>query len=126
MPTYTDLHLSCKKHPFTNDILVKNDIYAVKQALINIFLTNRFEKPFEPDFGLGLELMMFETFDSIKKNILEKRITTMISYYEPRVQIESVSIDSNHDYNELTITLLFYVTGIHGLQTLDYNVERVR
>ena len=51
--TYKDIDLSFAKKT-TGEIFKKTDAAAVKQAVKNVLLTSRLEKPFNPDFGAGL------------------------------------------------------------------------
>ena len=48
--TYTDIDMAFKVNPVTKDIGRKTDVNAVKQALRNLFMYNRGEKRFDPNF----------------------------------------------------------------------------
>ena len=51
---YLDLDLSFQPKP-SGDIYKKTDMQSVIQSVKNICLTNRFERPFQPNFGCDLE-----------------------------------------------------------------------
>ena len=57
--TYKDIDLSFAKKT-TGEIFKKTDAAAVKQAVKNVLLTSRLEKPFNPDFGAGLNRFLFD------------------------------------------------------------------
>ena len=49
--SFKDINITFKKHPVTNDLVVSRDASAIKQAISNLLLTNRGERPFNPDYG---------------------------------------------------------------------------
>ena len=60
-----DFDLSFRRHPSTGKLLMKKDDEAVKQSLKNLVLTNRYERPFRPEFGGDVRKRLFDNFDSI-------------------------------------------------------------
>ena len=60
--SFKDLNLSFKKHPVTDDLVVTKDAAAIKQAITTLLLTDRGERPFQPDIGSGLRSFLFEVF----------------------------------------------------------------
>ena len=51
---YSDLNLSFTKNPATKDVAKLFDVQAIKRAVKNIILTNKYERPFNSDFGCNL------------------------------------------------------------------------
>ena len=52
MPSVTkfkDLSISFTRNKITNDLLVKKEDAAVKQAVVNILMTNKGERLFDPE-----------------------------------------------------------------------------
>lgn len=123
--TYIDVDLSFKAHPISGDLLKKTDVSAVKQALRNIFMTNKYECPFQPDFGLGIAGMLFENYSPVTIAILERRILEQITQYDYRIVADDVKISST-DNNELDIEFSFHVIGDADIQTVNYILERTR
>ena len=58
--SFKDLNLSFKKHPVTDDLVVTKDAAAIKQAITTLLLTDRGERPFQPNIGSGLRSFLFE------------------------------------------------------------------
>jgi phage baseplate assembly protein W len=108
--TYKDFDLSFRRHPSTGKLLVKKNDEAVKQAVKNLVLTNRYERPYHPEFGGDIRSKLFENFTSISKSELESRINIAIGNYEPRVQLVSeqnkptVTVQEAVDNNTLYVT----------------------
>ena len=80
--TYNDLDLSFKKKT-NGDIFKKNDAEAVKQSIKNILLTNRTEKPFDPNFGGDLEILLHQT--KVSSKYVEKNLNEQIATYIPEL-----------------------------------------
>ena len=56
---YKDLNMSFTKNPATKDVARLFDVQAIKRAVKNIILTNKYERPFNPDFGCNLRGFLF-------------------------------------------------------------------
>lgn len=124
---YSDPSILFKKHPSTKDLVVKYDVDAVKQALTILFLTNKGEKRFDPNFGIGLNGMLFENMTPITKMSLLKDIQNQVHFYEPRVVVEDIIINNDFDSNELRVDFYFYVIdNPNAPQTLSLTFERLR
>ena len=83
---YSDLNLSFTKNPATKDVSRYFDIQAIKRAVKNIILTNKFEKPFNPDFGCNLRGFLFENISDPMMIIIKDRIAKAITVLYSTVQ----------------------------------------
>ena len=92
----------------------KTDAASVKQALKNLLLTNRFEKPYRPAYGANLSGLLFELADADTGNEIASRIKNTVTRYEPRVKILKLKVISQPDYNKIKVLIEFRVvnTGI--------------
>ena len=130
--SYRDFDLSFKRHPTTGKLLIKKDDEAVKQAVKNIVLTNRYERPYHPEFGGDIRSRLFDLFTTITQSEFENRINTAIENYEPRVQLisdngnESVTVKEYPDQNGLAVTVRFRNVATLNDVTLDINLNKVR
>lgn len=123
---YSDFSLSFKKHPSTFDVLMKYDVDAVKQALVTLLLTNKGEKLFDPNFGVGIHGLLFELMTPIHKTILLKEIKNQVAIYEPRVVIDDLIINENFDTNELIVDFYFHVIDVNQTEKLSLSFKRIR
>jgi phage baseplate assembly protein W len=87
---------------------------AIKNNLLNFFLTDQFERYLNPNFGASLRSFIFEQITNGTLEGLEEYIQSQISSYFPNVIILSIDILSNPDYNEITVTIKYNIkdTGI--------------
>ena len=124
---YSDFSLLFNKHPFTEDILMKYDVDAAKQALTVLFLTNQYEKRFDPKFGIGVSAMLFDLMTPITKISLLKRIKNQCAFYEPRVDIVDIDILDTLDDNSVTIDFYFAILdNPNNVETLTLSFNRLR
>ena len=124
---YTDLDMLFKAHPLTGDITTKKDSEAIKRSVRNIVLTNKFERPFKPNFGASIRDSLFELKNNRAKRRLEKDIIDVLVTNEPRISNVVVEIsDIRTDNNHLDVRVFYNI--INGLeqQTSNFTVTRVR
>tara|TARA_A200000159_G_scaffold164954_1_gene198065 strand:+ start:4547 stop:4975 length:429 start_codon:yes stop_codon:yes gene_type:complete len=124
---YTDLDMLFKAHPLTGDVTTKKDSEAIKRSVRNIVLTNKFERPFKPNFGASIRNSLFELKNNRAKRRLEKDIVEVLVTNEPRIRNVFVEIsDLGSNSNHLDVRVFYNI--INGLeqQTSNFTVTRVR
>ena len=84
---------------------------AVKNNLINYFLTNPGEIPLNPTFGGGLRAFIFEQIAEGTLAGLEQTINSNIQNVFPNVIVDSIDILRNDDNNEVTIKLKYSISN---------------
>jgi phage baseplate assembly protein W len=126
MATYSDLSLNLTRNPFTNDLMIKTDVAAVKQAILNLMYTRKYDKFFNPDMDSKIFGLLFENYDPILASYYEQKIVEIIETYEPRAVIESVTIEEYLDGNQININITFFVRNFLQIQTLDIKFDRIR
>jgi len=124
--SFKDVDFSFRANPVTGDVALKKDEQAVRQSVMNIILTNRGEKPFDPDFGSNITSQLFENFDPIIEAILDEQIRTAVQNYEPRAEIISVKV-SGTDENSMNIDVAFRIVSPSQTETaISLTVKRFR
>lgn len=123
---YNDIDFSFKLSPSSNDIRIKTDLDAVKQQLKNILFTARGEKPFQPEFDIGINELLFEPFDDITGDVMRDRIQTAIENYIKRIELLELDVDANADMNEMNISIKFNMVNVLQPQTIEIIVQRKR
>jgi phage baseplate assembly protein W len=84
---------------------------AVKNNLINYFLTNPGEIPLNPTFGGGLRAFIFEQIAEGTLAGLEQTINSNIQNVFPNVIVDSIDILRNDDNNEVIIKLKYSIAN---------------
>jgi phage baseplate assembly protein W len=103
--------------PFNGDA-VFNSTYTTKDAirnnLINFFLTNPEERYLNILFGGGLRAFIFEQITSGNLDFLKEDIQTKLALYFPSIVVNSLEVTSVQDQNQVFVTLDYSIknTGI--------------
>jgi phage baseplate assembly protein W len=87
---------------------------AIRNNLINFFLTNKNEYYLNPDFGGNLRNFIFEQISTNNLENLKEDIQTQLGLYFPNVNILSLDILSDPDSNEIIVEFKYNIlnTGI--------------
>ena len=123
---YADLNLSFTKNPATKDVARLFDVQAIKRAVKNIILTNKYERAFNSDFGCNLRGFLFENITEPLLVIIKDRVAMAIEKYEPRVSVEDVVVKEDIDKNGLNIMVSFLINGTEAPVSVSTFLQRVR
>ena len=123
---YRDLDITFRANPITGQLNILKNNAAVKRALRNLILTEKFERPFRPFFGSTVSQSLFENFDSVTAADVKDAIYLAVSEHEPRVELLDVRVNPNEEQNSLKVTILFRVVNQAEPDELTLVLERVR
>jgi len=82
---------------------------AIKNNLINFFLTNPGEYPLNPLFGGGIQSFIFEQIDNDTLNFLREDINMKLEGYFPNVIVNDLTVSGNPDTNLINVELKYSV-----------------
>jgi phage baseplate assembly protein W len=87
---------------------------AIRNNLINFFLTNQPERYLNPTFGSSLRSFIFQQISEGNIQSLKEDIQYQLNTYFPNVIVASLNIDSLPDINQINVELKYNVadTGI--------------
>ena len=106
---FKDLSLSFAKNKVTDDLLVKKEDAAVKQAVLNRLLTNKGERVYDSDYGSNIRTYLFEPLDFGTAGTIKDEIVRTLKNYEPRVSIDECVVEPNIESNGFDVRLDFQV-----------------
>jgi len=92
---------------------------AIKNNLINYFLTNPGERPLNPTFGGGLRAFIFEQITTNNLDFLEERISNDLGLFFPNIIIGNLEILKQEDNNTITVELTYSVSNTNINDTLQ-------
>jgi len=92
---------------------------AIKNNLINFFLTNPGERPLNPTFGGGLRAFIFEQITTDNLNFLREDVNFKIATYFPNINVEDLIVTGQEDLNQITVTLKYSVINTNITDTLE-------
>ena len=121
---FKDISLSFKRHPVTNDVVALKNEDAIKKSVINLCRTRLDERFFNELLGTSIEDTLFEVVGPDIGASLEEEISTLLSNFEPRIDLTDVSIDTESDYNGLFITIRYDIVGVPlPVQTIEFLLQ---
>tara|TARA_Y100001972_G_scaffold76712_1_gene93244 strand:+ start:186 stop:593 length:408 start_codon:yes stop_codon:yes gene_type:complete len=95
---------------------------AIKNNLINYFLTNPGERPLNPTFGGGLRAFIFEQIQEDNLDFLRERIQQDILQFFPNVNIGNLEVLKNEETHSINVSLTYSVinTNIGDTLSIDF------
>ncbi len=123
---WSDLDLDFQAHPVTKDIVVKTDVEAVKRSVRNLILTNKYERPFQPQIDGGVTRHLFELGTPMTKHNVKSAIELAVANFEPRAEVISVFVGGDLDRNGFDVTIEFRVVNHPNPVTIELFLERLR
>ena len=97
-----------------------------KSNLKNLLLTKKGERVMQPEFGTGLDSLLFEPMDGIFENNLRDTITRTVNYWLPYVNIEDIEIEMTDEMKDRHIAhmkIQFTVGNQIDLQEITFVVR---
>ena len=95
---------------------------AIKNNLINYFLTNPGERPANPTFGAGLRTYIFTQIESNNLDFIKEDIQQKLGSNFPNIAVDSVEVLGQEDYNTINIIIKYSIvnTGINDELQLTF------
>lgn len=97
-----------------------------KSNLKNLLLTKKGERIMQPEFGTGLQSLLFEQIDDNLESRIQETITKNVNYWLPYINIESIDVEMTNelkDQNRVNLSLEFTVGNQIELQELTFTVQ---
>jgi len=123
---YSDFSTDFSRNVVTGQLNRKTNAEAVKQSIRNLLLTNRYERPFQPEIGSGLQGLLFENYTPGLELRAKKMIEEVFDNHEPRAQLMKVDVGGDPDRNALSFQITFRIINTTEPETLDIILERTR
>ena len=93
---------------FTSNYLTSQ---AIKNNLINYFLTNPGEIPLNPTFGGGLRTFIFQQISENSLDGLKENVSLKLETYFPNVIINSLDVLKRDDENSVVVQLKYSIAN---------------
>ena len=119
--SFKDISMSFETNPLNEDLIALKNSSAIARSIRNIVFTQPGEKFFNPEFGSRVSESLFEVVDEVSTIAIRDEIRSSIINYEPRVNLLSVIVRPNFDFNEMNVTIEYEIIGIDiPPQQLDF------
>ena len=117
------LPLQFGENTFEQAFLTKDQ---VKSNIKNLLLTKRGERIIQPEFGSGLQALLFEPNVDDLEGRIEDTINESLSQWLPYVTAEEIDIEATdelRDNNRLNVSIKFRIGDDINLETLTFTVQ---
>jgi len=123
---YSDFYTNLNAHPDTKQLVINRNEDAVIRSIRNLILTDKYERPFQPDVGSRVKSSLFENISPQATLTLEEEIKALIVSHEPRARLLDVVAPPIEDENAYIISIQFYTVNVESPTTFRVILERVR
>jgi len=117
------LPLQFGENTFEQSFLTKDQ---VKSNIKNLLLTKKGERILQPEFGSGLQSLLFEQNVDDLEGRIEDTINESLEQWLPYVTAEEIDIESTdelRDNNKLNVSIKFRIGDDINLETLTFTVQ---
>ena len=123
---YSDIDFTFTKKPVTADIALSYDVQSVTRSIRNLLNTQNYDRLFNPDLGSQITGLLFENISPIVAVTMEGLVKNLIKAYEPRANVQSVTVNAMPDTNAYKVTITFYIENATQPTTTTILLERNR
>jgi len=74
------------------DVAMTEGAEDVRQAILIILRTAKGERVMRPDFGCGLQRLVFQPISTALKTLARKEVEEALIAWEPRIDVKSVTV----------------------------------
>lgn len=98
-----------------------DDEQDIEESLKILFSTRLGERMFQPNYGLDMQELLFESMSTTMITLLEERVKVAILVYEPRIEPLAIRVGSPHPASgELHIELDYRVRATNSRYNLVF------
>ncbi|MHB8097998.1 MAG: GPW/gp25 family protein [Sulfuricurvum sp.] len=102
----------------------KDDI-AVNNSIRNILSTDIGSVPGHPEFGSNITRYLFQQIDPLISAMVEEELRYAIGRWEPRINITSVVVEEDADYNRVLVRLNYKIKSDVKSSEYEYIYKQV-
>ncbi|MCH2023707.1 MAG: GPW/gp25 family protein [Saprospiraceae bacterium] len=105
----------------TDGLEMSHDENDIAESIMVLLTTTPGERVMNPKYGCDLQSMVFSSMSATNKTRIQDMISTAILYFEPRVKIASIQIDSTDRLKgRLDISITYDIKGTNSRKNLVY------
>jgi len=124
---FKDLSASFQANPLNTDLIALKNENAIARSIRNLVLTVPGERPFNPVLGSNVSNLLFDNMDKLTASAIRSEIENTIENFEPRVEIDEITVEPNYDNNEFNVTVQYFIVGIDvPEQSLSFALQPTR
>jgi len=96
---------------------------AIKNNLVNYFLTNPGERPANPTFGAGLRAFIFTSITNDDFTFIKNDLQDKVNLFFSDINLDDIEITKNVNANTINVSITYSIpqTGINDTLILNFN-----
>ena len=101
-------------------------IEQTKSNIKNLLLTKKYERLMQPQFGSGLQELLFEINDEEFAEKIENTIIDTMALWLPYINVDSIDIQQSNELknaNTVEISISFRVGETQNLESVTFNAQ---
>jgi len=110
----------------TKDIPMLTNEQTVKESIMNLFQTQPFTVPMNPEIGLDLDRYLFDPIDDLSAAMMKIDIEMGLKRYEPRINNIQVQVIGDEDLQTYIIYLNFEINFTNSNQEMVIDFKSIR
>ena len=97
--------------------------YTIKEQaktnIFNVLLTEKGERVYMPEFGVGLKQVLFE--NNVDAQEIKDRIINQVNFYVPEIEVINLDVNVNEHLLQITLTYALILSG--DLDAIEVNIN---
>jgi phage baseplate assembly protein W len=104
-----------------DDVAMAQDAEDIRQAILIILRTAKGERVMRPDFGCGLQRLVFQPMSAALKTLARKEVEEALIAWEPRIDVATVTVTEDaRARGTLLIDIRYLVRATNTFYNLVY------
>ncbi len=105
----------------TDGLELSHNDQDIAESIFILLSTTPGERVMNPKYGCDLQSMVFSSMSTSNKTRIEDMINTAILYFEPRVRVVAITINSTDQLNgRLEISITYDIKGTNSRKNMVY------
>ena len=114
---FKDISAVFEVNPLNDDLIVLKNSNAIARSIRNLIFTNRSR----------VNEMLFDPMDQLSSESVKSEIERTINSFEPRAELEKVTVTPDFDGNQYDVVIKYQIIGIDvDTQQLSFALELTR
>jgi phage baseplate assembly protein W len=125
-PNYADISTNFSLNAVNGDVVRLTEMDAVKRAIKNLVMTDKYERLLDPRFGAGINALLFEPMTPMTTMAIRDTIENSITTYEPRADLITLDVVPDEDNQSYYVDLVFSLRSTNQTATVQFFIDRIR
>ena len=122
---FSDIDPFFDANPVSKDVNRITNEAAIRQSILNLILTEKDERVFQPNLFCGIKEDLFDLITPISAENIREKIVNVLRRYEPRIEELTVNVRANPDQNGYDVKISYLPRKSLNLKTIEFFLERV-